>query len=204
MSKAHKSEVEKSTRKKPAPITNFFKPQPPTATGSACTVDALSYQNQPNTEKTVIDVDTLLDLPSLDPVQPGSALEPGPLHSGLIHQSAAQPTLLSQLRTLTASLPVSIPIGKRDEAFGCFAINPEDLVLPGQDAWEDVIDPTFNRVIGFGKSTPEIAALIRRGEYGMDGFCKWTTACIEQLGIPSSVLEMRLEWVMHAMVHMYI
>jgi hypothetical protein len=43
-----------------------------------------------------------------------------------------------------------------------------DFVLPGQDAWEDIIDPTFNHVIGFGMSTPEIAALIRRGEYEMD------------------------------------
>ena len=137
-SKAHKSELEKSTKKKPAAITNFFKPQPPTATGSARAVDALSYQNQPNTEKTVIDVDALLDLPSLDPVQPGSALEPGPSHS---RQLATQPSLLSRLHTLTASLPVSIPIGKQDEAFSCFAINPEDLVLPGQDAWEDIIDP---------------------------------------------------------------
>jgi hypothetical protein len=37
----------------------------------------------------------------------------------------------------------------------CFADNPEDLVLPGQDTWEDVIDLVFNCVIGYGKSTPK-------------------------------------------------
>jgi hypothetical protein len=199
--KTHKSAVEKSTKKKPAAITNFFKPQP-TATDSALAVDASSYRNQSNIKKMVIDVDALPALPVLDPAQLGSTLEPGSSYSRSICQAAAQPTLLSRLNALVASLPVSIPIGKRDEPLACFATNPQDLVLPSQDAWEDVIDPTFNCVVGFGKSTPEIAALIQCGKYGMDGFCKWTTACIKQLGIPLSVLEMRLERVMQAMVLM--
>jgi hypothetical protein len=76
---------------------------------------------------------------------------------------------------------------------GCFAVRPEDLILPGQDAWEDVINPTFNHMIGFGKSVPEIAAFISCGEYGMDGFCNWTTACIECLNVLTLVLEIRLD-----------
>src|SRR5882762_2790937 len=95
-----------------------------------------------------------------------------------------------------ANLPQSVPVGNQNEPLGCFADSPEDLILPGQDPWEDVI--------GFGKSTPEIAALIRCGEYGMDGFCNWTTACIERLGIPLSILKMRLDRVMQAMVYLYI
>jgi hypothetical protein len=112
------------------------------------------------------------------------------------------PALLNRLHALTANLPQSAPVGNQNEPLGCFVDSPEDLILPGQDLWEDVIDPTFNRVIGFGKSTPKIAALIRCGEYGMDGFCNWTTACVECLGIPLSVLKMRLDRVMQAMVYL--
>ena len=114
------------------------------------------------------------------------------------------PTLDITSHTLTANLPQSIPVGNQNELLGCFAARPEDLILPGQDAWEDVINPTFDCVIGFGKSVPEIAAFIRHGEYGMDGFCNWTMACIEHLNVPTSVLKIRLDRVMQAMVHLYV
>jgi hypothetical protein len=99
-------------------------------------------------------------------------------------------------------LPLSVPIGRQDEPLACFAVNPENLVQAGQDAWEDVIDPTFNQVIGFGRTTVEIAGFIRRGEYGMDGFCNWTEKCLECLHIAPSLLEMRLERVAQAMIHL--
>jgi hypothetical protein len=40
-------------------------------------------------------------------------------------------------------------------------------MLPGEDAWEDVVDPAFNQVIGFGMTTVEIMGFIQCGEYGM-------------------------------------
>lgn len=110
--------------------------------------------------------------------------------------------LLSRLRALTVNLPLSVPIGYQGEPLACFAVNPELLVQPGQDAWEDVVDPTFNQVIGFGRTTIEIAGFIRRGQYGMDGFCNWTAACLESLKISPSLLEMRLDRVMQAMIHL--
>jgi hypothetical protein len=111
-------------------------------------------------------------------------------------------TLLSRLRILTANLPLSVPIGRQGEPLACFAVNPENLVQAGQDAWEDVVDPTFNQVIGFGRTTVEIAGFIRRGEYGMDGFCNWTEICLERLHIAPSLLEMRLERVAQAMIYL--
>ena len=58
-------------------------------------------------------------------------------------------------------------------------------------------------MIGFGTSALDIAGLIRRGQYGMEGFCNWSEACIEQLDIKPSLLEGRLGKVMQAMVNMY-
>jgi hypothetical protein len=192
-SKAHKIKAKESVKKKPTAITKFFKPEPSTAI-SARVVGTLSSQS--STKDVVIDIDSIQDSPV-----PGRAITiPGPSDSHFF-QPEAKPTLLTRLHTLAVNLPLSIPIGSQDEPLGCFAVNPKDLILADQDAWEDVIDPMFNQVIGFGKSTLEIAAFIRRGEYGMDGFCKWTAVCVEQLGIPLSLLEMRLERVIQAMIH---
>jgi hypothetical protein len=54
-----------------------------------------------------------------------------------------------------------------------FLLDPTTQLLPGQDAWEDLVDPTFNRAIGFVRTTVQISELIRRGSYGMDGLCDW-------------------------------
>lgn len=40
------------------------------------------------------------------------------------------------------------------------------LVLADQDVWEDVVNPTLDHVLGFGRSTDSLHALIRRGKYG--------------------------------------
>jgi hypothetical protein len=170
ISKAHKAK--ESTKKKPTAITNFLKPEPLASTARISTSAVGTSSSQSSAKNSVIDIDSIPDSPV-----PGPALtiasEPGPSESDShLFQSVAQPSLLAQLHTLTANLPLSVPIGNRDEPLGCFSVNPEDLVLTGQDAWEEVVDPTFNQVIGYGKSTLEIAAFIRRGEYGMDGFCK--------------------------------
>src|ERR1700736_2851977 len=50
-------------------------------------------------------------------------------------------------------------------------------------------NPTYDCMIGFGTSALDIAGLIRRGQYGMEGFCNWSEACIEQLDIQPSLLE---------------
>jgi hypothetical protein len=73
------------------------------------------------------------------------------------------------------------------EPLACFATHPQSLLLPGQDIWEDVIDPTYNHVLGFGRTTAEISGIIRQGKFGMDGVCSWTESCIEELGITLTV-----------------
>ena len=201
-SKGHKRKVEESSKKKPTAITNFFrpplKPQQPIASVSNASSGA-----QLGTKTTVIDVDRIQE-PSFRDRTSSNSAEAGLSDSHSVFEDVTSTDLLRRLRALAASLPPSVPVGDQDEPFACFAAKPEALILPGQDAWEDIIDPTYNRVVGFGKSVPEIAALIRRGNYGMDGFCNWTTACIERMGIASSLLEARLDRVMQAMIHLFV
>jgi hypothetical protein len=110
--------------------------------------------------------------------------------------------LLMRLRTYTQNLPLSIPLGTPSDPFANFSSNPEDLIKPGSDAWEHVIDPAFNRVIGFGLTTAQLADLIKWGHYGMDGFCEWTATCINVLHIAPALLETRVERVIDAMVNL--
>jgi hypothetical protein len=202
-SKAHKLKVGEAKKDKPTAITNFFgppkpphlafKPQPlllpPPSDKSQFWVDL-------EVAKAAVDIAALKNVPL--PIPKGAST------SGPNLMESPQPDLLSRLRVLTANLPLSVPIGRPDEPLACFAVNPKDLIQPGEDAWEDIIDPTFNRVIGFGKTTIDIAESIRRGTYGMDGFCNWTGSCLEHLNISPSLLEVRLDCIMQAMMHLYV
>ncbi|TDL20018.1 hypothetical protein BD410DRAFT_899810 [Rickenella mellea] len=104
------------------------------------------------------------------------------------------PTLSERLRSLAASLPASVPVGTRDDVLALFSGNPRELAsgCTGDDAWE-AIDPVLNRVIGFGKTSPELVPIIRRGPLGIDGLCSWLEICINELGINSALLEGKTE-----------
>ena len=47
--------------------------------------------------------------------------------------------LITCLRTLTASLPMSVPIGTKNNQFACFAVDPASIIQPGKDPWENTI-----------------------------------------------------------------
>ena len=140
-------------KKKATPITKLFlppkaarpvlKPQPPVPTFSLLLPDTSTSQTGPGVGSTSISTGDVTPSPSpLDSIKP-------------VH------TLLSRLCALTANLPFSVPIGHQDEPLACFSTDPETLVQPGQDAWEDVIDLALNQVIGFGRTSIEIAGFIR-------------------------------------------
>lgn len=94
--------------------------------------------------------------------------------------------LLERLKAAVRMLPPQTPLGRLDEPLGAFSTQP--VLPPGEDAWE-TIDPILNKLVGFGKPVEEIAALIRHGPYGMDGFCAWLTECLTWEGISASLVE---------------
>ena len=112
--------------------------------------------------------------------------------------------LVSCLRAVCASLPSSVPVGQESEPFAAFSGDPRDSIVAGDDPWESVVDPCLNRVIGFGMSTHQIADTIRRGPYGIDGFCQWIEICMVKLKISPELLEIRLERVLDALKLLYV
>ena len=76
-----------------------------------------------------------------------------------------------KLRITIQNLPETVAVGLPSDELAVFFTPAKDFVEDGQDAWEDVVNPTLDRVFGFGATADSIRALIRRGPYGMDGVC---------------------------------
>ena len=72
-----------------------------------------------------------------------------------------------------------------------------------EDAWEDVVNPTLDRVLGFGRSTDSLRALIRRGKYGMDSLHQYLTSCVSDLNIDAAMFEGKVERLIEVMEQLY-
>ena len=72
-------------------------------------------------------------------------------------------------------------------------------VEAGQDPWES-LDPALNIAIGYSVSVEEIARIIRRGGYGMDGMYRWLDKCVVELKVDEKLLEMKIQRLIDAMV----
>jgi hypothetical protein len=175
-SKAHSKKLAASTCKKPTPIMNFFGLSPliPSALHAG-------PQPTPALSATTFSID-IIDVDALSPTPP-------------VHP------MMAHLRACTASLLLLVPIGTNTEPLACFATHPQSLLLLGQDIWEDVINPTYNCILGFGRTIAEILGIIRQGKFGMDGVYSWTKSCIKELGITPTLLEMHLDHLMQAMIN---
>lgn len=109
--------------------------------------------------------------------------------------------LLQDLARAVNLLPSSIPIGISSDTLAVFSSPPTTaLLLDGQDPWEEVVNPTFDQVFGFGATAKSIQDVIRRGEYGMTGVFYYLKCCIHELGIDAGLLEGRIGRIVASMV----
>jgi hypothetical protein len=80
------------------------------------------------------------------------------------------------------ALPVTVPEGTiADELAnlsGDFSL--EVANVEPDELWE-YINKATDRVFGYGMGTQELSALIRRGQYGMDGVCDWLERAVIKL-----------------------
>jgi hypothetical protein len=142
-----------------------------------------------------------LDMIDVDAISPTSPCN----QTGASATSSAHP-LITRLCALSSRLPKIVPIGQESDPFAVFSGDPRDSIVADSDddPWESVIDPALNRVIGFGVSTRQIADIMRRGHFGIDGFCQWIKICMVELEISPALLEMRLERVFDALKLLYV
>lgn len=169
--------------------------------------DVCSLSIKPSTNSVssheVIDVDDpIIDLTSY--ASPFQSIEhEDPLASGadtIPPPSQEHPSLLVQLRAASRSLPPSVPLGTIDELLAQFSSDPtfEVAEIDPDERWE-YINKATDRVFGYGMSAQDLAPIIRRGIYGMDGVCTWLEICVNSLGIELVLLEGRIERMLEAM-----
>ena len=111
--------------------------------------------------------------------------------------------LLKQLKNVISRLPLSVPVATQSDDLAVFSGDPRIMASSSEDGWEDLwesaLDPLLNRVIGYGRPIAEVLGIIRRGAMGMDGFCRWIQICLEDILIPTSLLETKVERMIEAM-----
>lgn len=74
---------------------------------------------------------------------------------------------------------------------------PEDV--DRRDDWQFFEQP-FNILFGFGTQVDEIAVLMERGEYGVEGLCRWLESVVREFGVDAGLLEGKLERIMTALL----
>ncbi|KAF8198428.1 hypothetical protein BJ912DRAFT_1074363 [Pholiota molesta] len=107
--------------------------------------------------------------------------------------------LLRELHRAIVSLPSTIPLATSSGALAGFAYNPTAFLEDGQDAWEEVVNPALDRVLGFGADAASIRALVYRGDYGMDGLYRYLQACVSDLKIDAGLFEGKIRRLIEAM-----
>jgi hypothetical protein len=88
--------------------------------------------------------------------------------------------LIAQLRAAALKLPDTIALATPTDNIACFAGDLEEESCAYDDPWE-MVDQALNILVGYGKSTVEVAGLIRRGRLGIDGLCNWLEICMNKL-----------------------
>ena len=105
--------------------------------------------------------------------------------------------LIAQLRVATSRLPSTVALATSADELAHFSGDPEEESQTYGDPWE-MVDRALNRVVGYGRTTADIAGLVRRGPNGMDGLCNWLSVCIEKLDVDPALLEGKMKRLLDA------
>jgi hypothetical protein len=143
---------------------------------------------------------------NLDVIDVDAICPPSPSNQTSTSATPTAHPLITRLCALSSQLPEDIPIGQESDPFAIFSGDPQESIVANSndDPWEYVVDPALNRVIGFGVSARQIADIIKRGPFGIDGFCQWIKICMVELEVSPVLLEMRLVRVFDALKLLYV
>lgn len=169
-------------RKSPSPTATSHLPVPPPLSNSLLPAGSASPAPSP------------ASLPRV-------AIDDGGGAAAIINKPVLDATaevMLQQLWLLTSRLPITVPIGTPEDKFACFHSDPREDLQPGDDAWETLVHPALV-LIGYNEQSPVITQYVRRGKWGMDGFCQWIEVCMRELKVPADLLETKLNRLCDAM-----
>ncbi|KAE9394828.1 hypothetical protein BT96DRAFT_998151 [Gymnopus androsaceus JB14] len=175
------SKISKSKAK--TTITNFFrKASPPkilpeSAAGPSRLSSIITVKGARPTSPILKSLDKASAPPKSIPI-------PNPLEG----TASSSTGLTKPLRHLAVQLPLSVPIAEPTSAISAVTGDPCLLVSDPVEAWE-ILNPIIHSVFGYQSTADSIAHLVKRGPFGLDGFCNWVDACVEKLNVDEALLE---------------
>lgn len=185
--------------KKATPITSFFQRTGPSIIPSMLAHPSLSAVAAPP----VLSMEPSIPL-RCQSLTPESVDDEGSLDVVLVSTARSAHCLLKSLVMYSTNLPQSIPLGVPSDLIAGFSQAPASHLVQGKEAFHQVASQTYREAFGNDRTPIEIASMIRRGRYGMDGFCSWTAACLNDMLIPSELMVPTLELVISALQHLYV
>ncbi|KAG6904704.1 hypothetical protein DXG01_007798 [Tephrocybe rancida] len=102
--------------------------------------------------------------------------------------------VIHQLRDLIVLLPNTVPEAKADDILAIFGGEPasfDDPGLPSEDIWQEMMNPTLKRVLGWGTEM-DLVPVIKRGPLGMDGFLAFIEYFVTVRKVPEFLVEGKL------------
>lgn len=102
-------------------------------------------------------------------------------------------------------MPDTVPVGVSNDKLGSLITTDIGVLLDGVDPADayEVLDPVLNNTIGYNKSAQDIATILTRGIYGIEGLCDWLDLLVTNHGIDSTLLEPRVARLCDALILWY-
>jgi hypothetical protein len=70
-------------------------------------------------------------------------------------------------------------------------------MVENAEIWE-AVNPTLDRILGFGRTKEEIRTIVRRGEQGLQGFCAFLRYLVEEKGVTAGLLDRKINTLLSA------
>ncbi|KAE9388946.1 hypothetical protein BT96DRAFT_1003710 [Gymnopus androsaceus JB14] len=105
--------------------------------------------------------------------------------------------LTSSLQSLVCSYSSAIPEATAVSDIARVTGDPCDLVSDPDEAWE-MLNPIIHSVFGYQANPDTVRHLVRRGQFGIEGFCDWVMACAKKLHVDSALLEPKVQLLLEA------
>jgi hypothetical protein len=106
--------------------------------------------------------------------------------------------LLRNLHEKIGGISEGVPLADESHPLAGFSGDPASCVSPDLDDWEDILNPMMHRAFGYASSVatqnPDILKdLARRGDHGLDGFCRFIEYFVKSRGLQGGLLESKVE-----------
>ena len=113
--------------------------------------------------------------------------------------------LIDELRMAAENMGPDIPTARADDEISGFGRAQAEAQCAGvadDEIWETV-NPGLDRLLGFGRSSDDVALAVRGGEMGVKGFCDYLSYLVEEKGIGGGLLEGKVKVLIDALNKLY-